>query len=125
MKLLKEFLMKKVLLILLMFLLIPFVSIFTGCSSQEFTITQIESINGSYTLSHEKAKNGEDITITAVAQEGYIFDYALVNDKKITTNKFDMPNEDATVKVFFIPISGVLLCKFRMVLHFHLRTKMR
>jgi len=99
--------MRKVLLILFMFVLIPLVSIFKGCvfSSQEFAITKVESINGSYTLSHEKAKDGEDVTITTIAQDGYKFDYALVNNKKITTNKFDMPNENATVEVFFTPIT--------------------
>ena len=52
-----------------MYLLIPLVSAFTGCAfgSQEFTITKIESINGTYSLSHEKAKDGEDITITTIA----------------------------------------------------------
>lgn len=99
--------MKKVLVMLFIFALFPLISIFTACSfgAQEFTITQIESENGTYTLSHEKAKDGEDVTIVATANRGYRFGYALINNKKVTTNIFDMPNEDATVEVFFTPIT--------------------
>ena len=57
--------------------------------------------NGKAALSCLRAPAGEEVTINAAPDEGYEFSYILVNGKRITGNKFTMPEEDTSVTVNF------------------------
>ncbi|WP_051688396.1 InlB B-repeat-containing protein [Butyrivibrio sp. AE2032] len=60
--------------------------------------------NGSATLSHKYADEGEEVTVTATPNEGYELNAITVNGQAITGNTFAMPKGAAVVRVVFLKI---------------------
>ena len=57
--------------------------------------------NGKATLSGFMFPEGEEVTVNLAPDEGYELSYILVNGKRITGNKFTMPDEPVDVTVNF------------------------
>ena len=86
----------------------------SGSSNISHTIDVPEDTeHGTVTVSPEKAKNGQTVTITAKPDEGYQVGKVTVTDKSGNTIKvtnkgdgvytFTMPNSDVEVEVTFVP----------------------
>ena len=57
--------------------------------------------NGKASLPYLKAPAGEEITINVTPDEGYELSYILVNGKRLTGNKFTVPDEPVDITVNF------------------------
>ena len=73
----------------------------TGKVLTEHNITIKADENGTVTADKKVAVDGEVVTLTVTAKEGYKVKSVTVNGKEVKDNKFTMPNEDAKVEVVF------------------------
>jgi len=60
--------------------------------------------NGSATISHKYADEGEEVTVTVTPNDGYELNAITVNGQAITGNTFAMPKGTAVVRVVFLKI---------------------
>lgn len=101
--------MKKKLSLIMISLFAPAMFMLSGCfgggDSTLYTITTVESANGTYTCSHTEAYASDDITISCTPAQGYMFDHIVVNGTTRYTTTFDMPKSNVTIQVFFTPIT--------------------
>lgn len=82
---------------------------YTGTTSVDFeivdkpvyTITVGNVKNGTVTVSKNSAKAGEQITVTATPDQGYVLDTIKVNGTAISGNTFTMPAQNTTVTATF------------------------
>lgn len=77
-----------------------------------FDINIISSNNGKVEADKLTAKEGQEVTLTAIANEGYTFYSFKVTDKsgntiKVTDNKFTMPKSAVNVSANFIQEGGI------------------
>lgn len=68
---------------------------------EKHKITIAPVTNGTVKADKEAAIEGETVTLTVTANEGYKVKSVTVNGKEVKDNKFTMPNEDAKVEVVF------------------------
>lgn len=66
-----------------------------------YTITAANVSNGKVSFSKTSAKEGEEITITAMPNTGFTLDTIKVNGNAITGKTFKMPGKNTTVEVTF------------------------
>lgn len=66
-----------------------------------YRITVSEALNGTVTASPTKARAGEDVTITAIPNEGYYLVGIKVNGSYIEGTTFKMPSASVTVEAEF------------------------
>ncbi len=101
--------MKKKLSLIMISLFAPVMFMLSGCFGGGdltlYTITTVDSTNGTYTCSHTEAYVDDDITVSCTPAQGYKFDHIVVNGITRYTTTFDMPKCNATIQVFFSPIT--------------------
>lgn len=65
----------------------------------------LPSENGTVQVNKNKAVAGEGISISAIANDGYVLDKILCNDKELEKAEFIMPDKDVKLKVIFKKVS--------------------
>lgn len=81
-----------------------------------YSITISDTVGGVVTSSMQTAKEGQEITVVAAADSGYVFGdmtYTYGQDQtvNITGNKFNMPAADVTINVTFNKLRTVSLAR--------------
>ena len=66
-----------------------------------YTVTVKKTGEGTVTLSKKTAYYGDEITLTAEPEEGYLTGTVKVDGKELSGNKFSMPAKNITVEVTF------------------------
>lgn len=116
---------KSFLMILAMVLILPFAFMLSGCFGSNnnnntdntplpegyYRITALQTTGGSITVSKSSAQEGEEITLSYNANNGYLFVNLTVKDGNnqdvnVNNNKFTMPASDVTVSATFERTSG-------------------
>lgn len=104
-------------------LVLPFVFMLAGCSGNNnsadneplpegfYRITALQTTGGSVSASKQSAQEGEEITLSYRANNGYLFVRFVVKDGnnqyvELDNNKFTMPASDVTVSATFERISN-------------------
>ena len=85
-------------------LFIVFIQLFSSCTFMTGEVHQIDVIeteNGQYKINKTEASADDDIVLDCTPNTGYRFDHIEVNNKTIYDTKFDMPDANVTVKIYF------------------------
>ena len=85
-----------------------------------YTITLATVENGTITLSHSQAVEGDVVTLTPTPASGYEFDHWLVTDASnnpvaVTDNQFEMPASDVTVSAAFVYVGAPFVQQYHLV----------
>ena len=87
---------------------------------QLYTITLAEVENGTVTVSHDEAVEGDVVSLTATPNSGYEFDHWIVTDASnhpvaVTDNQFEMPAADVTVSAVFVYVGAPFVQQYYLV----------
>lgn len=77
-----------------------------------YSVSVVETANGSGTVSKETAQAGDEITVTAHPNKGYYLSAVKVNGETIEGTSFIMPAKDVTVELIFAEqLSNTMVAK--------------
>lgn len=100
--------MKKRIFLLLFIFFIPLFSACSFMTGEVHQIDVIETENGQYKINKTEASTDDDIVLDCTPNTGYRFDHIEVNNKTIYDTKFDMPDANVTVKIYFEPVTYII-----------------
>lgn len=90
---------------LLLCLIIPCAFMFAGCGNSNedliYAITVNQNLHGTISVDKETAKEGETVTITTAADEGYTLYAVLCDGVIVTSSTVTMPAKDIVISAIF------------------------